>query len=109
MRASTPCPSPRRSEAVRNGEKPQLTTRQKHTRECFRRGRKEGADLAAIEKAIVEMLNYFADYDTTVTFISQEELDRDHAGIPRGGSVFRSGVTGENGDNESLMGGVLAR
>ena len=77
-------------EAVRNGEKPQLTTRQKHTRECFVVA-EEGADLAAIEKAIVEMPNYFADYDTTVTFISQEELDRDHAGIPHGGSVFRSG------------------
>ena len=70
-------------EAVRNGEKPQLTTRQKHTRECFVVA-EEGADLAAIEKAIVEMPNYFADYDTTVTFISQEELNRDHAGIPHG-------------------------
>ena len=89
-------------EAVRNGEKPQLTTRQKHTRECFVVA-EEGADLAAIEKAIVEMPNYFADYDTTVTFISQEELDRDHAGIPHGGSVFRSGVTGENGEHTHVV------
>ena len=80
----------------------QLTTRQKHTRECFVVA-EEGADLAAIEKAIVEMPNYFADYDTTVTFISQEELDRDHAGIPHGGSVFRSGVTGENGEHTHVV------
>ena len=89
-------------EAVRNGEKPQLTTRQKHTRECFVVA-EEGADLAAIEKAIVEMPNYFADYDTTVTFISQEELNRDHAGIPHGGSVFRSGVTGQNGEHTHVV------
>lgn len=67
-------------ERVRAGENPQLTTREKHTRECFVVAR-EGADLAAIEEAIVTMPNYFADYDTTVHFISQEELDRDHAGI----------------------------
>ena len=89
-------------EAVRNGEKPQLTTRQKHTRECFVVA-EEGADLAAIEKAIVEMPNYFADYDTTVTFITQEELDRDHKGIPHGGSVIRTGATGANKENKHVI------
>lgn len=67
-------------DAVRSGANPELTTREKHTRECFVVA-EEGADLAAIEKAIVEMPNYFADYDTTVTFITQEELDRDHKGF----------------------------
>jgi diaminopimelate dehydrogenase len=95
-------PVPAALEAVRNGENPELTTRQKHTRECFVVA-KEGADQAAIEKAIVEMPNYFADYDTTVTFISQEELDRDHAGIPHGGSVIRSGATGENGEHTHVI------
>ncbi len=80
-------------EKVRNGENPELTTREKHTRECFVVA-KEGADLKAIEEAIVTMPNYFADYDTTVHFISQEELDRDHKGIPHGGMVFRTGTTG---------------
>ena len=87
--------------AVRAGENPELTTREKHTRECFVVA-EEGADLAAIEKQIVEMPNYFADYDTTVTFISQEELDRDHAGIPHGGSVIRTGVTGD-GTNKHVI------
>lgn len=95
-------PVPAALEAVRNGENPQLTTRQKHTRECFVVA-EEGADLAAIEQAIVEMPNYFADYDTTVTFISQEELDRDHAGIPHGGSVIRSGATGEKGEHTHVV------
>ena len=85
-------------ESVRRGENPELTTREKHTRECFVVA-KEGADKAAIEKAIVTMPNYFSDYDTTVHFISQEELDRDHSGIPHGGMVFRTGVTGLNGEN----------
>ena len=83
-------------ESVRNGENPELTTREKHTRECFVVA-EEGADQAAIEEAIVTMPNYFADYDTTVTFISQEEMDRDHSGLPHGGSVLRSGVTGMDG------------
>lgn len=87
--------------AVRAGENPELTTREKHTRECFVVA-EEGADLAAIEKQIVEMPNYFADYDTTVTFISQEELDRDHKGIPHGGSVIRTGVTGD-GTNKHVV------
>lgn len=89
-------------ESVRNGENPELTARQKHTRECFVVA-KEGADKAAIEQAIVTMPNYFADYDTTVHFISQEELDRDHAGIPHGGIVFRTGTTGVNGEHKHLI------
>ena len=82
--------------AVRAGENPELTTRQKHTRECFVVP-EDGAtkeDLARIEKEIKEMPNYFADYDTTVHFISQEELNKNHSGIPHGGFVFRSGKTG---------------
>ena len=80
-------------EAIRSGETPELTTRQKHTRECFVVAG-EGADKAAIEKEIVTMPNYFADYDTTVHFISQEEMDRDHRSLPHGGFVIRSGKTG---------------
>ncbi len=74
-------------EAVRNGENPDLTTRQKHTRECFVVA-EEGADLARIEEEIKTMPNYFDEYDTTVHFISQEELNRDHSGIPHGGFVI---------------------
>ena len=81
-------------EAVRAGENPTLSARQKHTRECFVVAA-EGADRARIEREIKEMPNYFADYDTTVTFITPEELKRDHAGIPHGGSVIRSGKTGD--------------
>ncbi len=80
-------------EAVRNGEDPVLTTREKHTRECFVVA-EEGADLAYIENAIKTMPNYFADYDTTVHFISAEEMARDHSALPHGGSVIRSGKTG---------------
>ena len=90
-------PVPSALEAVRAGKNPELTTRQKHTRECFVIA-EDGADKARIEKEIKEMPNYFADYDTTVTFISEEELKRDHAGIPHGGFVIRSGKTGW--DNE---------
>ena len=90
-------PVPAALEAVRAGRQPELSTRQKHTRECFVVA-EEGADQAAIEQAIVTMPNYFADYDTTVTFVSQEELDRDHAGIPHGGSVIRTGTTGAEGE-----------
>ncbi len=89
-------------EAVRNGENPELTTRQKHTRECFVVP-EEGADLAKIEKEIKEMPNYFSDYDTTVHFITQEELNRDHAGIPHGGFVFRSGKTGLNKEHSHVI------
>ena len=90
------------SESVRRGEDPELTTRQKHIRECFVVA-KEGADLNVIKEAIVTMPNYFADYDTTVHFISQEELDRDHAGIPHGGIVFRTGTTGLNNEHRHLI------
>ena len=80
-------------EAVRSGSNPELTTRQKHTRECFV-VLEEGADAAEVEKAIVTMPNYFADYDTTVHFISEEEFNRDHMGMAHGGFVIRSGRTG---------------
>ena len=80
-------------EAVRRGENPTLTTAQKHERECFVVA-KEGADKARIEEEIKTMPNYFADYHTTVHFISQEELNEKHAGLPHGGSVIRSGRTG---------------
>ncbi|MCQ2512208.1 MAG: diaminopimelate dehydrogenase [Lachnospiraceae bacterium] len=89
-------------EAVRAGENPELSTRQKHTRECFV-VLKEGADAAKVEEEIVTMPNYFSDYDTTVHFISQEELDRDHSGIPHGGFVFRTGSTGVNHENKHVI------
>ena len=87
-------PVPAALEAVRSGAQPELTTRQKHTRECYVVA-KPGADTARIENEIKTMPNYFADYDTTVHFISQEELDRDHKGIPHGGCVIRTGTTGD--------------
>ena len=90
-------PVPAAVEAARSGKNPELTTREKHTRECFVVA-EEGADLAAIEEAIVTMPNYFSDYDTTVTFISQEELNANHAGLPHGGTVIRSGRTGLAGE-----------
>ena len=86
-------PVPEAMERVRNGENPELTTREKHTREVYVVAA-EGADKTLIEKEIKEMPNYFSDYDTTVQFITQEEMDRDHAGLPHGGSVIRSGDTG---------------
>lgn len=89
-------------EAVRNCENPELTTREKHTRECFVVA-EEGADLARIENEIKTMPNYFADYDTTVHFISLEELKRDHSGIPHGGFVIRSGKTGWNKNNNHVI------
>ena len=89
-------------EAVRSGSEPELTTRQKHTRECFVEA-EEGADLKKIEEEIVTMPNYFADYDTTVHFISEEELLRDHAGIPHGGFVIRTGKTGWNNENSHVI------
>ncbi len=89
-------------EAVRNGENPELTTRQKHTRECFV-VLEDGADAAAVEKEIKEMPNYFADYDTTVHFISEEELLRDHSGMAHGGFVFRSGKTGANKEHNHII------
>lgn len=89
-------------EAVRNGEAPELTTRQKHTRECFV-VLEEGADAAKVETEIKTMPNYFADYDTTVHFISEEELAREHSGIPHGGLVLRSGVTGWQKEHRHLI------
>lgn len=83
--------------AVKNFENPTLTTRQKHTRECFVVAA-DGADKARIEKEIKEMPNYFADYDTTVHFITAEEMKKNHSGLPHGGCVIRTGVTG-NGQN----------
>lgn len=88
--------------AVRNGESPQLSTRQKHTRECYVVA-EEGADLKKIEEEIVTMPNYFSDYDTTVHFISEEELKRDHGGIPHGGVVIRSGRTGWEEENGHVI------
>ena len=88
--------------AVRNCENPELTTRQKHTRECYVVA-EEGADKARIENEIKTMPNYFADYDTTVHFISEQELQRDHAGIPHGGLVVRTGKTGWNGENNHVI------
>lgn len=89
-------------EAVRSGSNPVLSTREKHTRECFVVA-KEGAYLEKIENEIKTMPNYFADYDTTVHFITMEELQRDHAGIPHGGFVIRSGKTGMNGENKHII------
>ena len=88
--------------AVRAGENPELTTRQKHTRECFV-VLEEGADAAKVEEEIKNMPNYFSDYDTTVHFISEEELKRDHSRIPHGGFVLRSGVTGWEKENSHLI------
>ncbi len=89
-------------DAVRSGKAPELTTRQKHTRECFVVA-EPGADLARIENEIKTMPNYFADYDTTVHFITKEELMRDHSGIPHGGFVIRSGRTGKNLENTHII------
>ena len=88
-------------DSVRSGRNPELSTRQKHLRECYVVA-EDGADLKAIETAIKTMPNYFADYDTTVTFITQEELDRNHKGIPHGGSVIRTGITGD-GTNKHVI------
>ncbi len=88
--------------AVRNGENPVLTTRQKHTRECFVTV-KEGADKAKIEQQIKTMPNYFADYDTTVHFISEDEMKKEHSRLPHGGVVFRSGKTGLNKENTNII------
>lgn len=89
-------------EAVRNGEAPELTARQKHQRECFVVA-EEGADLARIEQEIVTMPNYFAEYDTTVHFITEEELQKNHSGIPHGGFVIHSGKTGINNENTHVI------
>ncbi len=87
---------------VRNGENPELTTRQKHTRECFVVAAPD-ADKKRIENEIKTMPNYFADYDTTVTFISEEEMKREHSNLPHGGFVIRCGSTGLNGENKHII------
>ena len=89
-------------EAVRSGSNPVLSTREKHIRECFV-VLEEGADPAKVEEAIKTMPNYFADYDTTVHFISEEELKKNHSGIPHGGFVLRSGKTGWNEENSHII------
>ena len=89
-------------ESVRKGENPELTTRQKHTRECFVVAEKD-ADLAKIEQEIVTMPNYFEDYDTTVHFITEEEMKRDHSNLSHGGFVFRTGSTGWDGEHKHVI------
>lgn len=89
-------------ESVRKGENPEFTTRQKHLRECFVVA-KEGADKAKIEFDIKSMPNYFSDYDTTVHFITEEELIKNHSKIPHGGFVIRSGKTGINDENTHII------
>ncbi len=89
-------------ESVRRGENPELTTRQKHTRLCYVVA-EEGADLAQIEQDIKTMPDYFEPYDTTVNFISEEEFEKNHSGIPHGGFVLRSGVTGANRENKHII------
>ena len=95
-------PVPAALESARSGENPDLSTRQKHTRECYVVA-EEGADRDLIEKQIKEMPNYFADYDTTVTFITAEEMKQNHAELPHGGQVIRSGSTGEGGKHKHVM------
>jgi diaminopimelate dehydrogenase len=94
-------PVPSAMERVRAGENPQLSTREKHTRECFV-VLEAGADAAAVTKAIVTMPGYFADYDTTVNFISADELRRDHGAMPHGGFVIRSGVTNRGASQQAI-------
>ncbi len=94
-------PVPAALEAVRAGKNPELSTREKHTRECFVVA-EEGADKAKIENEIKTMPNYFSDYDTTVHFITEEEMKRDHSGLPHGGSVIYSGTTGD-GTNKHVI------
>lgn len=96
------CPVEAALDAVRSGVNPELSTRDKHTRLCYVVA-KEGADRERIEREIVTMPKYFADYDTTVHFISQEELDRNHKGIPHGGFVIRTGKTGAEGEHKHVI------
>ena len=95
-------PVPEALESVRLGEDPVLTTRQKHTRYCYVVA-KEGADKGAIEQAIKTMPGYFADYDTTVEFISREQMQKEHSGMPHGGCVIRSGTTGLENENRQTI------
>ena len=94
-------PVPAALEAVRSGKNPELTTREKHTRECYVVAA-EGADRAEIERQIKEMPNYFADYDTTVTFISMEEMKKNHSELPHGGLVIRTGITGNGSHHHTV-------
>ena len=89
-------------DAMRSGKNPSLTTREKHTRECFVVA-EEGADKARIEREIVTMPNYFADYDTTVHFIDEKEFNEKHGGLAHGGFVIRSGSTGDKGTHKHVM------
>ncbi|MGN0654565.1 MAG: diaminopimelate dehydrogenase [Oscillospiraceae bacterium] len=95
-------PVPEALERVRNGENPELTTREKHTRLCYVVA-EDGADKTAIENEIKNMPNYFSDYDTTVNFISEEELLKEHSGMPHGGFVIRTGKTGVNKENSHVI------
>lgn len=95
-------PVPKSLEKVRAGENPDLTIREKHTRECYV-AVEDGADLEAIRQSIVTMPGYFADYDTTVNFLSLEELHRNHSGLPHGGSVIRTGHTGKNNEHNQVI------
>ena len=95
-------PVPEALEQVRSGVNPTLSTREKHTRYCYVVA-EEGADKAVIEKTIKTMPGYFADYDTTVEFISMEEMRKNHAGLPHGGNVIRSGKTGWNGESHQTI------
>ena len=96
------CPVDKALEAVRSGSNPELTTREKHTRLCYVVAA-DGADKKRIEEEIKTMPNYFSDYDTTVNFISQEELNRDHKGLPHGGFVIRTGQTGFDNENKHVI------
>lgn len=96
------CPVEEALEAVRRGDNPDLGTRDKHTRECYVVA-EDGADLKKIEEEIITMPNYFADYNTTVHFISEEELKREHNAIPHGGFVIRSGATGWENENKHVV------
>ncbi len=96
------CPVDKALDAVRSGSNPELTTREKHTRLCYVVA-EEGADKARIEKEIKEMPNYFSDYDTTVNFITMDELKKNHAGLPHGGFVIRTGQTGFNNENKHVI------
>ncbi len=89
-------------EKVRGGQTPDFTAREQHLRECWVVA-EEGADKSEIERQIKEMPNYFSDYDTTVNFITEEELKKDHSGLPHGGFVLRSGVTGINRENKHII------
>ena len=95
-------PVPEALDAVRSGKNPELTTREKHTRECYVVA-EEGADKAKIEAEIKNMPNYFADYDTTVNFITAQELKEKHSGIPHGGFVIRSGKTGFDLEHDNII------